>query len=47
MPSALLILNPNADVGNAWRRIADLRSFSGIPRRVELGVAPQALEMVV
>ncbi len=28
MPSALLILNPNADVGNAWRRIADLRALA-------------------
>jgi len=28
MPSALIILNPNADVGNAWRKIADLRALA-------------------
>ncbi len=28
MPKTLLILNPNADVGHAWRRVADLRPLA-------------------
>ncbi len=28
MPKTLIILNPNADVGHAWRRIADLRPLA-------------------